>query len=84
MAERLKAVRELTYPDARSLKMVREAGGLSKLTAEQREKVRLVRVNPGAWCDNMPEESKEAFIKKGAVVIVDAKPAPKGRARGSK
>jgi len=68
--KRLKAKIGLTYPDASSLEIVREAGGLSKLTPEQRAKVKLREIKPGEWCDDVPKESREHLIEKGTVVLV--------------
>lgn len=73
MTERLKAVRGLEYPDARSLEIVREAGNLSKLTSEQRSRIRLKRVEPGGWCDDIPSESLQHYLENGAVVSVTVK-----------
>jgi hypothetical protein len=70
MAERLRAVKGMVYPDPKSLELVRGAGGLSKLTPDQRKKVRLRRVKAGDWCDDVPPESLEHLIKKGGVVRV--------------
>jgi hypothetical protein len=79
VAERLRVVRRaLTYPaDAESLRLVREAGGLSKLSPEAREKVRMKEVKPGEWCDDLPAESVEGRLLRGDVerVTVD-EPAP--------
>ncbi len=71
MAERIQAIVGLDYPAPESLEMVRAAGGISKLTPEQRQGLKLVRVEPGGWCDDLPEESREHLIKKGCIVIVD-------------
>lgn len=69
--KRLKAKKGLTYPDASSLKIVREAGGISKLTKEQRKKVKLKRVEPGKFCDDLPEESMEWMIARGDVEVIE-------------
>lgn len=70
MVERLKAVTRLVYPTPESLPIVRAAGGLSKLTAEQRKRVKLRRVGVGEFCDDLPEESREHRIARGDVMVV--------------
>ena len=77
MSERLRAVKGLVYPEPNSLELVRNAGGLSKLTAEQRKKVRLRRLKAGDWCDDLPPESVNHLIAKGGVerVQVDEEPS---------
>lgn len=70
MTHRLKAVIGLTYPEPKSLELVLEAGGLSKLTAKQRAKVKLRYVKPGEWCDDLPECSRDHLITKGSVIKV--------------
>lgn len=77
MSKRLRAVKGLMYPDANSLPIVREAGGLSRLTPEQRKKVKLREISSGDWCDDLPEESREHLIKKGTVVVVQTSEVPK-------
>lgn len=68
---RLKAKKGLTYPeDDKSLRIVRDAGGISKLTEEQMVRVRLKDVVVGEWCDDLPSECREHLIKKGAVEVV--------------
>ena len=73
--KRLKAKKGLTYPDAAGLKIVREAGGMSKLTDEQRKRVNLKHVKVGEFCDDLPEESREWLIESGKVEEIEATPA---------
>ena len=50
---------------------MREAGGLSKLSPDQRAKVKLREVKAGDWCDDVPTESRKHLIEKGAVEVVE-------------
>ena len=91
MAKRLRALHGLLYPDAKSLPIVLEAGGMSKLSEEQLEKVTLRRVKPGQWCDDLPEVSRAYRLERGHVEEVDVSPAggsggtaPKRSSRGAK
>jgi len=86
MANRLRAIRELTYPDAKSLPIVLEAGGVSKLTAvvdadgvqhltnDIGEVVVLKTVKPGDWCDDLPAVSRSNRLERGDVEEVDTSP----------
>jgi hypothetical protein len=73
MADKYRALREFTYPDAKSLKGVLAAGGLSKMTPEQREAVTFKRVAVGESCDDMPADSLAVFLARGAVEVVPGK-----------
>jgi len=81
---RLKAVVGISYPNAASLKIVQKAGGLSKLTDAQREKVTIKNVKPGGFCDDIPEASRKNFLRFGYIKEVDSgssKPKPGSRKR---
>ena len=86
MAKRLRAVVEMWYPDAKSLPVVVEAGGMSKLTAEQREKVKthIRHVKPGEWCDDLPECDRAIRLERGDVVEVEADPVKRATPRRAK
>ena len=60
---RLKAIVGISYPDSASLKIVQKAGGLSKLSEQQRAKVKIKNVKPGGFCDDLPEASRKNFLK---------------------
>ena len=71
---RLRVVkRALYYPCADDLQMVRDAGGTKGLTEEQRRAVRSRerKVEPGDWCDDLPEESVASRVARGDVEVVD-------------
>lgn len=71
MGETYTAVNGFAYPaDAESLRLVREVGGFSKLTDEQRAAVRYKRVAPGEDCSDMPAESLAVYLERGEVVRV--------------
>jgi len=70
---KLRATVDLVYPTPASLKVVLAAGGISKLTPEQRAKVSLKTVKAGKFCDDLPAESRDALIKRGAVEEVTAR-----------
>ncbi len=83
MAKRLRAVRGLSYPDATGLPAVLKAGGLSKLSPEERAAVKFRRVEPGGWCDDLPEISRVALLAAGDVEEIESgvgveKNAPRG------
>jgi hypothetical protein len=72
VADQLIAVIGFAYPaDAESLRLVREAGGLSKLTKSQRGKAKYKRVEPGEDCSDMPAESVAVYLSRGEVTRVD-------------
>ena len=85
MAERLRAkTRGFAYPaDAASQRLVREAGGLSKLTPAQRDRIRYKAVAIGGFCDDMPPDAAARYLERGDIerVTVDEPPAPAGRRR---
>lgn len=82
MAERLKAVRGFSYPDPSSIAAVRKAGGLSKMSPEERKKVKMRRVEPGGFCDDMPKESQNHYLKTGAITVEQAAVKPKPDVEG--
>ena len=69
MPERLRVVtRGFTYPaDSESLAIVRAAGGISKLSAEERARVRLKHVEVGDDCSDMPAESVAVRLARGEI-----------------
>ena len=70
---RLKAIVGISYPDSASLKIVQKAGGLSKLSDEQRAKVKIKNVKAGGFCDDIPEDSRKNFLKLGYIREVESK-----------
>ena len=74
---RLRANVGISYPDPESLKIVEKAGGLSKLTDEQRAKVKIRDIKAGGFCDDMPQKSIKSFLKLGYIREVDLSGSPK-------
>lgn len=65
--------RQITYPaDAKSLALSEAAGGLSKLSAEERERLRFKTVEAGEYCDDMPEHSKAIYLARGWIERIPA------------
>tara|TARA_R110000824_G_scaffold14098_2_gene60447 strand:+ start:952 stop:1191 length:240 start_codon:yes stop_codon:yes gene_type:complete len=62
-----RAVVDLMYPTPATLKIVIKAGGISKLSVAQRERVTLKNVNAGALCDDIPEKSIKGLLAKGSI-----------------
>ena len=83
MAKRLRALNGINYPDAESHEINLRAGGASKLTDEQRAKMKktMTRREAGEWCDDMPENMRARYLTSGDVEEVDVAPKPK---RGTK
>ena len=72
MARRLRALRGLHYPaDAKSLAIVKKAGGLSKLSPDERMSVRMKKVAAGGFCDDVPTISRPGLLEGGRVEWVD-------------
>lgn len=66
--DRYIAKRGFFYPaDPESVRLVREAGGLSKLTQAQRAEVRMKSVAIGEDCSDMPSESLALRLSRGEV-----------------
>jgi hypothetical protein len=84
---RLKAVVGVSYPDAASLKIVEKAGGLSKLTDQQRARVKVKNVKAGGFCDDIPESARKGFLRLGYIRKVSetesSEVKPKTRTRKS-
>lgn len=76
MAKRLRAKTGLSYPDAQSLAIVTEAGGMHSLTPKQRAKVTLKTVKAGQWCDDFPACSLAYRLERGHIEEVEVE-APK-------
>lgn len=65
---------EFSYPaDATSLQIVSASGGVSKLSAENKQKVRFKTVTEGQDCSDMPQKSLEIFLERGSVIEVETK-----------
>lgn len=64
---RLRAVVDLIYPTPASMKTVLAAGGLSKLTPAQRERVKFKKVSAGGYCDDLPAVSRTSLLASGRV-----------------
>ena len=60
----------LTYPTGDSLRMAQKAGGVSKLSDEEREKYVERRVVRGGWCDDVPKATQPAWIERGLIEVV--------------
>jgi hypothetical protein len=89
LAERIRVKRRgFTYPgDPDSLRLVREAGGLSKLTPEARARVRMKEVAVGDFCDDMPAEAQARYLERGdleRVTVDDTAPAKAAKAGGKR
>lgn len=84
MGKRLRAARAISYPDAKSLPIVVAAGGMSKLTDEQRKKVKIREVEAGGWCDDVPLVSLAGMLESGSIVEVEADPVKRATTRGAK
>jgi hypothetical protein len=69
---RLRATVDLMYPTPSSLKIVLAAGGVSKLTPAQRERVEFKRVKAGSYCDDLPAVSRAGLLASGQVTEVTA------------
>lgn len=77
-------VEEFVYPaDPISLRKVKDAGGVSQLTPEERELIKFKSVKPGDDCSDLPEPALSIYLSRGWVVEEDAPvtPTPKGEVR---
>ena len=83
MAERYRAVVDLTYPAPGSLKAVQSAGGLSKMSDEQRAKVVFKHVKAGGYADNIPEKSVK-WLLKGGMIKVAGSPGARAKGKGKR
>jgi len=73
MASSYRVVRGFGCPDSRSLKIVRKAGGMSRLTDDQREQVTLLEYAVGDPYKGAPKGLQAGHIAKGLVELVPAK-----------
>jgi len=67
------------YPTPASLKIVQAAGGVSKLTPAQRERVTFKTVTAGSYCDDLPAVSKARLLASGQVIDMDKTASQIGR-----
>jgi hypothetical protein len=70
---RYRAVVDLTYPAPSSLNAVEKAGGLSKMTEAQRERVILQRAKAGTIADGLPKSSVKWLLKSELITLVGGK-----------
>jgi hypothetical protein len=72
MPEHLRAkTRGFNYPIGDSLTLVREAGGLSRLTPDQISSLVMKRVEIGECCDDMPADSAAILLARGDIEVYD-------------
>jgi|TARA_R110000824_G_scaffold1386_10_gene7085 hypothetical protein len=67
---KFKALRSLTWPSPDSMAMVKRAGGISKLSEEQRQKLVMKSCKAGDFCDGVPESSIKWLLKQGKIESV--------------
>ncbi len=84
MASSYRVVRGFGCPDPRSLKIVRKAGGMSKLSDEQRADVNILEYAVGDPYKGAPKDLREGHIAKGLVELVPDAPAKKAQKKGGK
>lgn len=61
--------REFTYPaDPISLRAVKDAGGVSKLSDEDRAKIKFKTVRAGQDCSDMPEPAKSIYLQREWII----------------
>jgi hypothetical protein len=89
VAERVRVVRRgFIYPaDAASVDLVQAAGGVSKLSPEDRDRIVWKNVGPGDFCDDMPASALALYLERGdleRVTVADEEPAPVAKPRRAK
>ena len=72
-SKKYRVVRGFGCPDPRSIKTVLRAGGMSKLTDEERASVSFVEFAIGDEYKGAPKELRAGHIAKGLVKLVPAK-----------
>jgi hypothetical protein len=72
MAKRFVVVEgNYTYPaDPTSLRIIRDAGGLSQIPTEQREFLKFKDVGPGDDCSDMPDPALSIYMSRGWIKVV--------------
>ncbi len=66
------AGREFVYPaDSQSLKIIQAAGGVSKITDEQRSALKFKTVKPGDDCTDMPEPARSIYVEREWITMTD-------------
>ncbi len=68
---RLRSILGHEYPVGESLARVKRAGGLHRMSAEQIASLTIKRVPPGGWCDDIPEECRAVFLRRGKIEEVE-------------
>lgn len=82
MAKRLVAVtRGFAYPVGDYLARVREAGGLSRLTADQARVMRFKVVPVGGDCSDMPADAAARYLSRGDIAVVSDEGVADGEIR---
>jgi hypothetical protein len=66
----------LRYPTGAGLARVRAAGGLSRLTPEERASLPMVVKEPGDVASDVPEESAGWLLEQGLIEVLDAQATP--------
>lgn len=69
-SDRYRTVVDLTYPAPGSLAAVAKAGGLSKMTPEQRSKVTIQRAKAGTIANGLPTSSVKWLLKANLITRV--------------
>ena len=80
MGQKYKAIVGLSYPDAASLKLIPK-GGVSKLSPEEKSKIKYKNVKAGKVVDDIPDGSIKWLLKDGAIVAANETVANKKGAK---
>ena len=68
---------EFSYPaDLISQQVINSAGGRSKLTEEDKKKVKIKTVFAGEDCSDMPTTALALYVERGLVNKIDTEPSP--------
>tara|TARA_R110000824_G_scaffold185016_8_gene365943 strand:+ start:1382 stop:1621 length:240 start_codon:yes stop_codon:yes gene_type:complete len=66
-----KALVDMMWPSPESIPMVKRAGGISKLSEDQLQKLVMKTCKAGKVCDGVPESSIKWLVKQGKIEPVE-------------
>lgn len=63
---------EFVYPaDPNSFRLIKNAGGLTKMTEKERAGLKFKTVHAGDDCSDMPQPALGIYLERGWVIVVD-------------
>jgi hypothetical protein len=68
---------EFNYPSEADDKVIKAAGGRSKMKSEDLRRIHFKTVTSGQDCSDMPHEARELYVSRGWILVEPTHETPK-------